>query len=179
MTTVPRYLTSGLKRVKEPKNDAHLYDTIIHLNPSQMSLAREHVAQLAGRGASALYGHQKFAEPFKNPALRRAAHHMVDLPQHHFARVAVRHKEIGGALKKSWKDKLSTLGTHFINNIGTYADIGTAIGQMTGVISGDTGEAIRSGADVVGGIFGKDGEEDKDGEGDDENKEEGGGIQIY
>jgi hypothetical protein len=172
MTTVPRYLTSGLKRVKQPKNDAHLYDTIIHLNPSQMSLAREYVAQLAGRGASALYGHQKFAEPFTNPALRRAAHQMVDLPQHHFARVAVRHKEIGGALKDSWKDKLRTLGTHFINNIGTYADIGTGIGQMTGLISGDTGDAIRSGADVVGSMFGK-------GEDEDENKEEGAGVGVY
>ena len=178
MITVPRYLSSGLKKVKDPKNDAHLYDTLIHLNPSQMSLAREHVAQLAGRGASALYGHQKFAEPFENPALRRAAHHMVDLPQHHFARVAVAHKEIGGSLKKGWKERgknaFRKLGTHFINNIGTYADIGTGIGQMTGLLSNDVGDAIRTGADVVGSMFGKDEDKDKD-----ENKEEGGGLQIY
>ena len=174
MATIPRYLTD-LKKVKDPQNDAHLYDTIIHLNPAQMSMAREHVAQLAGKGSSALYGHQKFAEPFEDSALRQTARHMVDLPQHHFARVAVAHKEIGGALKKGWKqkakDKLRKLGTHFVNNIDTYATVGTAIGQMTGVISGDTGEAIRSGADVVGGIFGKDEEEDGD--------KEGAGLRVY
>ena len=175
MATIPRYLSSGLKKVKDPKNDAHLYDTLLHLNPSQMSLVREHIAQKGGLGASALYGHQTIAEPFKDPEHRRVAAAICDLPQHQFARVAVAHKEIGGSLRskfKKGKNLFKKLGNHFVQNIDTYANIGTGIAQMTGLISDDTGEAIRGVAEGFAG-------DDEEVPSPNPSPEKGAGLQIY
>ena len=53
--SIPRYLneTHLKKGIRVPTTDAHLYDSIIHLNPAQLSMAREHLAQQGGLGALA------------------------------------------------------------------------------------------------------------------------------
>ena len=148
--SIPRYLNEAhlKKGIKVPTTDAHLYDSIIHLNPAQLSMAREHLAQQGGLGASDLYGGLKVAEPLESKEDRRAARNMVNLDHHHMARAVVAHKKIGAGFGSFFK-KIGKLGqkaaTHFVKHKDTYAAIGTGIAEGLGAIDEETGEAIREG----------------------------------
>ena len=146
--SIPRYLNEAhlKKGIRIPTTDAHLYDSIIHLNPAQLSMAREHLAQQGGLGASDLYGGLKVAEPLKSKEDRRAARNMVNLEHHHMARAVVAHRKIGAGFGNFFK-KIGKLGqkaaTHFVKHKD--AAIGTGIAEGLGAIDEETGEAIREG----------------------------------
>ena len=148
--SIPRYLNEAhlKKGIRIPTTDAHLYDSIIHLNPAQLSMAREHLAQQGGLGASALYGGLKVAEPLESKEDRRAARNMVNLEHHHMARAVVAHRKIGAGFGSLFK-KIGNIGrraaTHFVQHKDTYAAIGTGIAEGLGAIDEETGEAIREG----------------------------------